>query len=177
MLVLAISCKDECKDEFCPVGFKCVDGVCEDLTGNCPIGYEGENCNIAENAKFVGNYNTDYTGSGGLSGSDGNTTAKVSAVSGKPNKVRIDVKLNVKASVVGTAIDLPLTVSIEGDVDGDTYYVPKTTLNTTFDVQGVPIPVNIVFETQGTKVSEDGLNSTLTMAGSFSGKIEMVGTK
>ena len=177
MLVLAFSCKDEeCKDEYCPVGFKCVDGVCEDLSGNCPIGYEGEDCETTSNAKFAGDYDTDYTGTGGLANSGGNTIASVSTVSGKPNKIRIDVSLELNADVLGTALDLPLDVSIEGEVDGDKYYVSET--NLTFEVDGLPVPISITFEVEGTKISETQLNSTITFSGLvLNGTIDMEGTK
>ena len=177
LLFLAISCKDECKDEFCPSGYECVDGVCEKSDGTCPIGYEGEDCATASNAKFSGNYDTDYTGTGGLSGSSGNTIAQVVAVNGTPNKIRIDVALDVEGNVLGSAIPLPLTISIEGETDGDTYSIPTTTIQTSVDVSGFPLPVELTFTVTGTKVSENQLNSTLTMSGLLSGTIEMTGTK
>lgn len=177
LLMLAVSCKDECKDEFCPVGFVCVDGVCESTDDTCPIGYEGEDCNTASNAKFAGDYNTDYSGTGGLSGSNGNTIASVSLVSGTPNKIRIDVELAIEGSVLGQAIPLDLEISIEGEVDGDTYSIPTTTIQTVVDIQGLPLPVELTFSVEGEKISENELNSTLTMAGLLTGTVVMTGTK
>jgi hypothetical protein len=177
LLFLAIACKDECKDEFCPSGYVCVDGVCEKSDGTCPIGYEGEDCATASNAKFAGNYDTDYSGTGGLSASSGNTTAEVVIVNGTPNKIRIDVALDMVGNVLGQTIPLPLTVSIEAETTGDTYKIPMTTIQTTVDVGGFPLPVELTFKIDGTKVSENQLNSTLTMSGLLSGTILMTGTK
>jgi hypothetical protein len=177
LLFLAISCKDECKDEFCPSGYVCVDGVCENSDGTCPIGYEGEDCNTASNTKFAGNYDTDYTGTGGLSATNGNTTANVVLVNGTPNKIRIDVALDAVGNILGTSLPLPLTVSIEGEAIGDTYKIPSTTIQTTVDVGGFPLPVELTFKIDGTKVSDSQLNSTLTMSGLLSGTVVMTGTK
>lgn len=173
VMLLAISCGDECKDEFCPTGYVCVDGVCEKSDGTCPIGFEGDDCATASNAKFAGNYSTDYTGTGGLTGSDGSTLARVSTVANKPDKIYIQVELQVSANVLGQAIDVPLDVEIEASVEGDTYYIPNTTINT--EVAGLPISLN--FEVEGEKISENQLNSTLTMTGALSGTIEMEGIK
>ncbi|MDQ3192523.1 MAG: calcium-binding EGF-like domain-containing protein [Bacteroidota bacterium] len=51
-LMFATSCKDECKDVDCGANGTCVEGVCD-----CNDGYEGDNCEAAMNAKFVGTYN------------------------------------------------------------------------------------------------------------------------
>lgn len=177
VMFLAISCKDECKDEFCPTGYVCVDGVCEKADGTCPTGYEGTDCATPSNAKFGGNYNTDYSGTGGLSASNGNTNAEVVVVNGTPNKIRIDVALDVEGNVLGQAIPLPLTISIEAETAGDSYSVSSTTIQTTVDVGGFPLPVELTFEVTGTKVSDNQLNSTLTMSGLLSGTIVMTGTK
>jgi len=174
---LASSCSDECKDEYCPAGYVCVDGVCETSDGSCPVGYEGENCDVAENKKFEGDYNTTYSGTGGLSGSSGTTVASVAAVAGKPNKIRIDVALVVEGNVLGQAIPLDLSVSIEGETDGDTYSIPTTTIQTDVEVGVFPLPVVLTFTVTGTKVSDNQLNSTLTMAGLLTGTIVMEGTK
>ncbi len=45
------SCTDDCKDVTCLNGGVCEEGVCE-----CATGYEGEDCSILMNAKFVGTY-------------------------------------------------------------------------------------------------------------------------
>lgn len=177
VLILAISCKDECKDEFCPAGYVCVDGVCETADGSCPMGYEGEDCLTPSNAKFAGSYDVDYTGTGGLSASGGTTVADVTLVSGTPNKIRIEVDLNLEGNVLGTAIPLELAVSIEGETDEDTYSIPSTTIQTDVEVGGFPLPVELTFEIEGTKVSENVLNSTLTMSGLLSGTIVMAGEK
>ena len=177
LLALMTSCKDECKDEFCPAGYVCVDGVCETSDGSCPVGFEGENCDVEENKKFEGDYNTTYTGTGGLSASSGTTIASVAAVAGKPNKIRIDVDLELVGNVLGQSIPLELSVSIEGETDGDTYSIPTTTIQTEVDIQGFPLPVELTFTVDGTKVSENQLNSTLTMAGLLSGTVNMEGTK
>ncbi|MCD8528475.1 MAG: calcium-binding EGF-like domain-containing protein [Chitinophagales bacterium] len=175
LFVAITGCKDKCQDSFCPNGYTCVDGVCTYSNG-CPIGYEGDDCSTESNAKFAGDYNTTYTGTGGLSNSAGTTIASVEVVNGTPNKIRIDVALNVNADIVGTPLDLPLNVSIEGEVEGDTYSVPSTTL--TFEISGVPIPISITYEVEGTKVSENQLNSTLKFTGLvLNGTIEMEGTK
>lgn len=178
-LVLLAACKkEECKDEYCPAGYICVDGVCESTSTDCPIGYEGQDCATASNAKFAGNYNVVYTGSGGLSNSNGNTTTSVATVNGKPDKIRIDVTLDVSATVVGTALDLPLEVSIEASVDGNTYNVPSTSIVTEVDLGlGFPLPVELTFRVDGTKIDDNTLNSTLVMSGALAGTITMVGTK
>ncbi len=151
MLLLAVSCDDK----------------------ECEYGYEGGDCEQTLNSKFAGNYNTDYEGTGGLSGSDGVTIAKVSMVPNRPDKILIEVELGVNASVLGQSIAVPLDVEIEATVDGDTYYIPSTTINT--EVQGLPITLN--WEVEGALVGENQLNSTLTMTGALSGTIEMEGTK
>jgi hypothetical protein len=179
LMFLAIACKDECKDEYCPTGYVCVDGVCEKSDGACPTGFEGEDCATASNAKFAGDYDTDYSGTGGLSASSGNTNAEVFVVNGTPNKIRIDVSLDIEGSVLGQAVPLPLTISIEAETDGNTYSIPSTTIQTTIDIPGVPIPlpVELTFTVEGTKVSADQLNSTLTMSGLLTGTVVMIGTK
>ena len=177
ILVLAFSCKDECKDEFCPAGYVCVEGVCETADGSCPIGYEGDDCLTPSNAKFAGSYDVDYTGTGGLSASSGTTVADVALVAGTPNKIRIDVDLDVEGNVLGQAIPLELSVSIEGETDGDNYSIPSTTIETEVEVGGFPLPVELTFSINGTKASETELNSTLTMAGLLTGTIVMTGVK
>ena len=177
LMFLAISCKDECKDEFCPFGYVCNDGVCEKSDGTCPIGYEGDDCSTASNAKFGGNYDTDYTGTGGLSASSGNTTSEVVVVNGTPNKIRIDVDLDIVGNVLGQTIPLPLVISIEAETKGNTYKIPTTTIQTTVNISGFPLPVELTFKVDGTKVSENQLNSTLTMSGLLTGTIVMTGTK
>lgn len=177
LFVLASSCKDECKDEFCPEGYVCVDGVCENTDTSCPVGYEGPDCATEENKKFEGDYNTTYSGTGGLSATSGTTIASVSAVAGKPNKIRIDVDLALEGSVLGSPIPLDLTISIEGETDGDEYFIPTTTIQTEVEIQQFPLPVELTFTVEGTKVSENQLNSTLTMAGLLSGSVNMEGTK
>lgn len=179
ILTLTYGCKDKCQDSFCPDGMVCVDGKCESADGSCPDGYEGDNCDIASNKKFAGTYDVDYTGSGGLSGSDGNTTADVTEVNGTADKIRIEVALDVNASVMGQSITLPLDISVVADVEGDTYSVPQTTISTSVTIPNIPIPVpiDIDFKVEGQMVSETQLNSTLTMGGSLAGKIEMTGTK
>lgn len=177
VLTLAIGCKDECQDSFCPSGMVCVDGQCKNADGSCPDGYEGDNCDVASNKKFDGDYDVDYTGSGGLSGSNGTTTAYVSDVNGTADKIRIEVALDVTANVIGQSVNLPLNVSVEATVDGDTYSVPETSIQTSVDIQGFPLPIDIIFEVEGEMVSETQLNSTLTMSGTLSGVIEMEGTK
>lgn len=177
MLLFVVSACSDCKDEYCPTGYVCNDGVCEKSDGTCPIGYEGEDCATEANQKFAGNYNVDYTGGGGLSNSNGTTVANVSTVSGSPHKIRIDVDLALEGNVFGQAIPLDLSVSIVGDVDGDTYYVPNTTIETEVDVQGFPLPVELTFEVEGTKLSDSQLNSTLTMSGIIAGTVNMTGVK
>ena len=152
MKKLAISCKED---------------------DTCDYGFEGSECETSINAKFAGNYNTDYEGTGGLAGSDGNTIATVTMVPNRPDKILIAVEIQVSASVLGQAIDVPLDVEIEATVEGDTYYVPNTTINT--EVAGLPISLN--FEVDGALISENQLNSTLTMTGALSGTIDMEGTK
>ena len=177
LMFLAVSCGDDCKDEYCPTGYVCVDGVCETADGGCPMGYEGADCDVPSNVKFAGDYDTDYTGTGGLSSSGGNTTASVAVVSGTPNKIRIDVELSVEGNVLGQAIPLDLAVSIEGETDGDSYSIPTTTIETDVEVAGFPLPIELTFTVEGTKISENNLQSTLTMAGLLTGTILMDGTK
>ncbi len=52
LMVTATSCKDECKNVECGANGTCVEGVCD-----CTAGYEGDACEKAMNAKFVGSYN------------------------------------------------------------------------------------------------------------------------
>ncbi|WP_276133472.1 calcium-binding EGF-like domain-containing protein [Polluticoccus soli] len=48
--------KDECEDVVCQNGGTCVDGSCV-----CSSGYEGTNCEIKSNAKFVGTWSVTET--------------------------------------------------------------------------------------------------------------------
>jgi len=50
-VLFLFACADECKDVNCENG-ACVEGICE-----CETGWEGELCEIKENAKFVGTWN------------------------------------------------------------------------------------------------------------------------
>jgi hypothetical protein len=177
LLFLAVSCGDDCKDEYCPAGYVCVDGVCETADGTCPTGYEGDDCDVASNEKFAGSYNTTYTGTGGLSASAGTTVATITKVSGTSNKIRIEVDLDVEGSVLGQTIPLELSISIEGETEGDSYSISSTTIQTVVDIQGISLPIELTFSVDGDKIGEDELNSTLSMSGLLSGTIEMVGTK
>ncbi len=48
--------KDECKDVVCENGGTCSGGNC-----NCPVGYEGDRCEIVSSLKMLGDYNGNET--------------------------------------------------------------------------------------------------------------------
>ena len=164
------SCKDDCKDINCINGGGCSEGTCI-----CPDGYEGDVCQDKANAKFVGVYDVDYTGTGDLSNSSGTTTATVSS-GDIPEEIEIDVEFDVALSVSGIDLDVPVEVNIVASVEGNEYYIPETTINMNVDIGGFAIPVNITFEINGI-LDDNTLTSVIDMSGTANGKINMTGTK
>lgn len=156
---------------------ECVDGRCKNTDGSCPGGFEGNECNIRSNEKFEGKYDVDYYGTGNLSSTEGKTVANVKLVPQTPNKIRIDVKLILTASLLGQVSEIPLTISVEADVQDNKYHVASTRIQTTVDVQGFPLPVDFTYEVNGIKGSEKQLNSVLTLKGTLSGTVIMTGEK
>lgn len=101
-------CKDPCKDVACQNGGVCDEGACI-----CAIGYEGENCETSQRAKFIASYNVDescnQTGNFNYS-----ITIATSAVS--VNNVVINNFYGVGASVSGV-------------VNGSSINIPNQTVN------------------------------------------------
>lgn len=156
----------------CGVGGVCNDGVCVCLTG-----YEGENCATESSAKFLGVYNTNYTGSGGLAGSGGNTTMTITK-GDNPGKIQIAVPLELGATLpqIGS-VDLPINLTIQADVDGNSYTISRTTIGFSVPVGGFNLPIDITFEASG-NLSGSTLNSSWTFSGLLlNGTLSMVGNK
>jgi hypothetical protein len=165
------SCSKKC-DTDCGVGGVCSEGSCVCLTG-----YEGESCEVQSNAKFLGSYDTDYTGTGGLASSTGSTTMTITS-GANAGKIQISVPLQLSATLpqVG-AQTIPLNLTIQADVVGNQYTITKTVLGFSFPISGFNIPISIEFEGTGT-LSGNTLNSTWTFSGLLlNGNINMVGNK
>jgi hypothetical protein len=167
------SCSKKC--DGCGIG-----GVCDSGTCVCLNGYEGENCDIESNAKFLGSYNTAYTGTGGLSQTDDVTTMTITR-GANSGKIQITIPLNLNANVpLAGNVELPFNISIQADVRNNTYNITKTVIG--FNVPAgllplpIPIAIDINFEGDGT-LNGNILNSTWVFSGFISGNLNMVGTR
>ena len=172
------ACENKCQDKFCPTGMICVDGRC---TGNinlgCPEGYEGDDCSILSSNKFIGSYDVEYQGMGNLSESFGETVLKVSKVEGSASRIRLDFVVNLNANIMNQNIMAPVTISVEGYVKNDQYFVPETKIQTSISAMGFPIPISFGVAMTGTKEGETILNSSLKLTGTFDGEVKMNGVK
>ena len=52
LITIFSSCLDPCRKTKCTNGGTCFDGTCE-----CPLGYEGKNCETEMRDKFIGTFN------------------------------------------------------------------------------------------------------------------------
>ena len=119
------ACKDACEDVTCQNGGTCDDGTCI-----CADGYSGTNCETAENAKFVGNY--DMLCNGAISANipgiidttinivDQPATATITAGSGPT-----DLNLETNVTFAGQTLD----VNASGSADGSTFALNDTSIN------------------------------------------------
>lgn len=163
--IVAVVCEPSCG----------ANGICNDGTCVCLTGYEGETCGIEANEKFLGVYNTNYTGSGGLAGSGGNTTMTITK-GDNASKIQIAVPLELGATLpqIGS-VDLPINLTIQADVDGNSYSISSTTIGFSVPVGGFNLPIDITFQGTG-NLSGSTLNSTWTFTGLLlNGTLSMVG--
>lgn len=152
-------------------------GICSDGTCVCLTGYEGESCGLEASEKFLGTYNTNYTGSGGLAGSGGNTTMTITK-GDNAGKIQIAVPLELGATLpqIGS-VDLPINLTIQADVDGNAYSISSTTIGFSVPVGGFNLPISITFQGTG-NLSGSTLNSSWIFSGLLlNGTLSMVGNK
>lgn len=152
-------------------------GICNDGTCVCLTGYEGETCSGEASEKFLGSYNTDYTGSGGLASSGGNTTMTITR-GDNPGKIQIAVPLELGANLpqIGS-VDLPINLTIQADVVEDTYTISSTSIGFSFPIGGFNLPIEVTFQGSG-NLSGSTLNSSWVFSGLLlNGTLSMVGSK
>jgi hypothetical protein len=169
-----ISCSKKC-DNNCGVG-----GICDNGTCVCLNGYEGENCETQSANKFIGSYNTNYTGTGGLNGTSGNTTMTITNGSGA-GKIQISIPLTLNATVpIIGALELPVNLKVQADVVGNQYTITRTGVGFTIPPGLLPIPIpfdiNIEYEGTGT-LNGNTLTSNWTFTGFVAGNLSLTGTR
>lgn len=129
-LVLFSSCEqDPCLELDCKNGGTCSDGYCQ-----CPVGFEGAECETPASERFVGSFAGSVrcqTSQGTLPSFEDSATITLME---SPNKIKLDVGLgNTSVSFVGeattpetrftTVIDGNVTVHAYVTVDADLIYI------------------------------------------------------
>ena len=124
MTLLNQSCEDDpCKDVTCQNGGVCVDGTCD-----CPDGYSGTSCEVADSDQFLGTYTV--VENCGLSGID-NYSITITASGNSPQEVQVanlyDGGDNLNATIDGNNITIPsqvggtgVTYDGSGSISGNT---------------------------------------------------------
>lgn len=105
LLITAIfsSCTDPCKEKDCSNGY-CIEGDCF-----CLDGYSGENCEILESEKFVGNY----------------SGKQICQEGTQPIKVKITNKNEDPRSIAITLDNNSIAISLRGNIRKDSIFIPN----------------------------------------------------
>lgn len=114
------SCKDECKDVDCGHG-SCDEGNC-----TCETGYEGDNCDIEERAKFYGTYTGNETCTTGSDNYQVTVTSNSAGITSVSISNIYNQSFIVSGTVSGTSVSIPsqsvgssTTVSGNGSISGN----------------------------------------------------------
>lgn len=101
--IIFTACTDPCKDKDCENGY-CIEGDCF-----CSDGYSGENCEISESDKFVGNY------SGKQICPEGTQTIKVKITNKSDDPRSISITLDNNSTAI----------SLRGNIRKDSIFIPN----------------------------------------------------
>lgn len=129
-MILLSSCEqDPCMELDCKNGGVCSDGYCE-----CPVGYEGAECEIPSSERFIGTYVgsvkcqtsqgalPSFTDTVSIALIEAPNTVKLSAAFGNTSVEFIGEALTPEARFT-TVIDNEVTVHAYVTVDGDLLYI------------------------------------------------------
>ena len=146
ILVLAISCgkdddngSDACSDVACNYG-TCVDGTCL-----CDAGYEGANCDVAINDRFIGTWELPCEGDINVS--------LAGNIAVPPFSSTIEIESNGNPSEIKLDFVIPLvnqSITLVGVVDGNdvnfeeqTIVIPESVVNSALSLAGVNLPISL----------------------------------
>jgi hypothetical protein len=101
--IIFAACTDPCKDKDCYNGY-CIEGDCF-----CLDGYSGENCEIRESDKFVGNYSGKQICQEGI----------------QSIKVKVSNKNEDPRSVLITLDNFSESISLRGNIRKDSIFIPN----------------------------------------------------
>jgi hypothetical protein len=175
ILLLAVSCKkdeDKCADVNCNFG-TCVEGTCQ-----CDEGYEGDDCSIASNEKFLGDWELPCDGeidiplAGGVQAIPTQTTVITVDAGGNPNQISLEFTIPFVNQ------DIIITGTVVGDevvFDTQEFVIPGDIIE---QLVGFAIPLTIEISGTGTLINDELLVDLFIDGGALAqGEVNCIGVR
>ncbi|MBL6876455.1 MAG: hypothetical protein ISR01_06650 [Chitinophagales bacterium] len=173
MILLALSCnKDKCADLNCNFG-TCVEGSCE-----CDEGFEGDDCSVASNEKFLGDWELPCQGvidipvAGGSQEIPTQTTVITVDAGGNPDQISLEFTIPfINQDIVITGI----VVGDEVVFDEQEFGIPGDVIE---QLVGFPISLTIEISGTGTLTNDEMLVNLFIDGGALAqGEINCIGVR